>query len=343
MDTRGSRTPSALFPTLALLAACACAEQAAPAPDAGSPDAGRVEQDAGSAHDASTLDPPDAASPPDTGGEGCSGYSAATVAGALPAPLNETSGLAMSAAHPGVLFAHNDSGDTARFFALDIEGNLLGEFLLAGATAADWEDLAIGPCPTGSCVYLGDFGDNNRVRTDHSLYRVPLPEVDVGQSLGTVNVTWERLPFQYPSGTKWNAETLLVHPQTGEVYVLNKLPAGNASTVFRFPQPLTPEVQATLTQVAVLPVPTSSDAQLTGGDIHPCGDALLLRTYTRLYELRLPAGAVSFEEIFTTSDYRTVPVAVEPQGEAVTYQPSGSGYVTASEGRGAAINIYSCQ
>ena len=63
-----------------------------------------------------------------------------------------------------------------------------------------------------------------------------------------VSVPWERLPFEYPGAVKWNAETLLVHPQTGDVYVVNKLPAGNASTVFKFPQPLTPGVKATLAE-----------------------------------------------------------------------------------------------
>ncbi|MGC4123168.1 MAG: hypothetical protein QM765_53095 [Myxococcales bacterium] len=248
-------------------------DAAADPPDSASegPDAGASPADASDPGPDASLQAADAAPPagPDASCSLCSSYSGASVEGLVPTVLEELSGLAMSEAHPGVLFAHNDSGDSAHFFALDFDGNLLGEFVLTGATAVDWEDIAIGPCPAGRCVYLGDIGDNNQVRTDYAVYRVPVPDVDVGDRLGTVAVSWERLPFQYPSGAKWNAETLLVHPQSGDVYVVNKLSAGKASTVFKFPQPLTPGVQVTLTLVAKLPVPGLLDTQLTGGDIHP--------------------------------------------------------------------------
>ena len=256
--------------------------------------------------------------------------------------LTEASGIVASRAHSGVFYTHNDSGDTARFFAIDTKGNLLGEFDLPGVVAVDWEDISLGPCPTGTCVFVGDIGDNLQVRSDYAVYRVPEPVVEVGQPVGTVSVTWEQLPFGYPGGAKWNAETLMVHPLTGEVYVANKLGLGKPSTVFKFPQPLTPGVSATLIEVATLPVPKAVDTQLTGGDIHPCGSAMLLRTYSYLYEFHLADGQ-PFESIFTTSDFTTVPVAVEKQGEAVGYQHDGRGYVTVSEGSPSLVNVYDCQ
>jgi hypothetical protein len=243
--------------------------------------------------------------------------------------LVELSGLVASRAHLGVLYAHNDSGDTARFFAIDTHAQALGRFVLEGATARDWEDIALGPCPSGTCVYLGDIGDNRRVRSDYAVYRVKEPAVAVGKPAGTVTVAWERLAYQYPEGEKNNAETLLIHPVSGELYVLTKQAAGVPSRAFKFPMPLDPSKSATLIKVAELKIPAPSDQALTAGDLSPDGTALLLRMYNRLVELKLPAGA-PFEQIFA-AEAKEVPVSAEVQGEAVAWRADGRGYYTSSE------------
>ncbi len=243
--------------------------------------------------------------------------------------LIELSGLVASRAQPGVLYAHNDSGDTARFFAMDTAARPLGRFVLEGATARDWEDIALGPCPWGTCVYLGDIGDNRRVRSDCAVYRVKEPSVAVGKGAGTVSVAWEKLAYRYPDEERNNAETLLIHPVSGELYVITKQPAGVPSRVFKFPMPLDPSKEVTLVKVVDLKLPAASDQAITAGDLSPDGAALLLRMYNRLVELKLPAGA-PFERIFSAEAVE-VPVSAEPQGEAVAWRADGRGYYTSSE------------
>ncbi|MBS1148964.1 MAG: hypothetical protein H6Q89_662 [Myxococcaceae bacterium] len=259
------------------------------------------------------------------------------------ADLIELSGLVASRASPGVLYAHNDSGDTARFFAMDTEARPLGRFELEGATAIDWEDMTLGPCPDGTCLFLGDIGDNLKVRTDLAVYRLKEPAVAVGAPVGTVKVASERFAFQYPNAEKFNAETLFAHPTTGELYVANKLLGGEPSSVFKFPLPMDSSKTATLIKVADLKVPEASDQALTGGALSPDGKALLLRTYNRLIELRLPAGA-PFEQIFAATAI-SVPVSAEQQGEAVAWRADGRGYFTASEEVGVkpTLNRVECQ
>ena len=88
------------------------------------------------------------------------------------APLVEASGLAVSRTNEGVLWAHNDSGDTARVFAFGEDGGRLGTFKLVGAGATDWEDMALGPdvddagdpVADRDALYVADFGDNDAVR-----------------------------------------------------------------------------------------------------------------------------------------------------------------------------------
>jgi hypothetical protein len=254
----------------------------------------------------------------------CSAYGAVTALGAIPSKLVELSGLAPSRRHPGILYAHNDSGDTARFFAINDEAQITAEMDVTGATAIDWEDIAVGPCPLGSCVYLGDIGDNGMIRAEYTIYRVAEPDV-LATDGSPSGVAYERFPFVYPDG-KHNAETLLVHP-SGRVFVVIKV-AGVAAGVYEMPSPLTPGVQVTLQRVTAVSLDPSAGV-LTGGSFHPCGDRLLLRTYAALYELtdRSDGGVLA---VFQAAPVM-VPVAKEVQGEAVTYSPDGKGYFTSSE------------
>lgn len=327
---------------LVLLSLAAC-DREAPVPadagesplDASSSDAAAPGADAGEPS-------PDAGSGPDAANcRICVGFGTPAQAGTLATTLNETSGLAASRDHAGVLYGHNDSGDSARFFAFEADGALLGTYALEGASARDWEDMALGPCPAGTCLFLADVGDNGAVRTDYAVYRVPEPDVRVGQAAGAFSLPgWERLPFEYPGGAKHNCETLLAHPATGDLYVVTKEASGTPSEVYRFPAPQVPGQTATLVKVATLPIPKPGDSQLTGGDLHPCGAAMLLRTYNTLYLFEIEASS-PFETIFTATP-RTVPVAFEPQGEAVCWRADGRGYFTASEGSGAPLNAVAC-
>ena len=76
--------------------------------------------------------------------------------------ITEASGIAASPRFDNVYWVHNDSGDSARVFAIAGTGQTIGEYALSGATAIDWEDIAAGLGPTAgvSYLYLGDIGDN---------------------------------------------------------------------------------------------------------------------------------------------------------------------------------------
>ena len=54
--------------------------------------------------------------------------------------ITELSGLAASRTRDGVFYTHNDSGDGARFFAIDRTGALLATYTLEGVDANDIED-----------------------------------------------------------------------------------------------------------------------------------------------------------------------------------------------------------
>jgi hypothetical protein len=66
---------------------------------------------------------------------------------------------------------------------------------------------------------------------------------------------------------------------------------------------------------------------------------VLLRTYTALWEHRLVSAPFASA---LESTALSVPVAIETQGEAVTYSADGRGYVTASEGASPVLHLVTC-
>ena len=310
-----------------LLAACA----ATPSSPTESADAATTQDDGGSV---------DAGAPADAAIQACRAYGAPVATATVTTPeLPEASGIAASAAHPGVFFTHNDSGDTARFFAIDLAGTLLATFNMRNAQPAiDIEDIDLGPCEGGRCVFVGDIGDNKESRAGYVVYRVREPAVTAGKVQGASDVTVDALPFTYPDGSH-NAETLLVHPLTGAVYVLTKESA-HASRLYRFPA-LTPGISVVLTKVGEFNPPDPFDHLITAGQLHPSGTRLLLRTYNGVYELRGEVGDAP--ETLLTRTLVRLPVPSEVQGEAISYLGDGLGYATISEGNSPTLYTVPCR
>jgi hypothetical protein len=266
--------------------------------------------------------------------------------GPAPSKLVEASGIVASRAHPGVLYSHNDSGDAARVFAFDDHGVEIATLTITGATNMDWEDIAIGPCGATSCLYIGDIGDNGGNRATKTVYRIPEPDLAPGMGPMTMALSGvEALPFSYPIGIDFfhNAETLLVHPQSGDIYVVTKEDAGTPSVVFKFPQPVTPGQTATMERLATLPFPSGNEPDVSGGDIDPCGTSVLLRLGSaKLYELDVAAGQ-PFDSVFSQAGpLRTLPIALEGNGESITWDATGAGYFTISEGANAQLHRIAC-
>jgi len=105
---------------------------------------------------------------------------------ALQAPeIAESSGLVASRMNQGILWLHNDSGDSARLVRFSGDGAerqliSLGEpgdvrtYTPPPIEAIDWEDVAIGPGPLTMTdyLYVGDIGDNASMRNEIWVHRL---------------------------------------------------------------------------------------------------------------------------------------------------------------------------
>jgi hypothetical protein len=272
---------------------------------------------------------PDIGTSDDGGACGCTSYGTPVAVGTEPSSLTELSGIVASRKNPGVLYAHNDSGSNSTLIVMSDTAAPLGSFVLSNVNAVDWEDVAVGPCDAGTCIFVGEIGDNNLAYASRAIYRFAEPTISPTTPMGTQTVTADALTFVYPDG-RHNAETLLVDPTNGDVYVVTKV-SNVPSTVYRLPKPFTPGTQATVEKVGDLSLPGSAGL-VTGGDVHPCGTRMLIRTYPMIYEFKLAAGQ-PFSSIFATQG-TAVPTPTQDQeskGEGVTYAADGIGYFTASE------------
>lgn len=248
--------------------------------------------------------------------------------------LNETSGIATSVTHPGLLYVHNDSGDTSRFFAITPDGLLSaiiyfnGDPHLPHLGVIDCEDITVstGPEKGVSYVYLGDIGDNGAARKYITVYRIKEPALPAtGQS---VNVKAEALCLKYPDGAR-DAETLMADPIDQLLYIVSK--REDTVRVYTTPLNFNTGDTVTLLKKAGIFFPGSGELKwITAGDISQDGKQVLLKSYTQVYYWKRAAG----EAIWQTLQHApaSLPYTIEPQGEAIGFTTDGKGYYTVSEG-----------
>jgi len=180
-----------------------------------------------------------------------------------------------------------------------------------------------------SCLYIGDVGDNLRVRPYITVYAVKEPfEYQAAHLVGT----WHGI---YPGGPE-DSETLLVHPRSGRIYVVTKAEA-ETSEIYRFAKQAGDEAEI-LEHVASIALPDDGSSRLTtGGDWDPDGDRVAIRTYSGVWEWEA-------DPCLPDEHWGAAPVFLgtsEGQGEAVAYDLEGN-IVTTSEGSPMAVSQLAC-
>jgi hypothetical protein len=250
--------------------------------------------------------------------------------------INESSGLVASRTSPGLYWTHNDSGDGPFIYAFDTKGARRGVWRVTGAAARDWEDISAGPGPERgrSYLYIGDIGDNNESRADVVVYRVPEPSIQAGDGQSTkrkplATETAEAIRLRYPDG-KHDAEALLVHPLTGNIYIITKILVANPG-IYEAAPPLKTDGITQLVRIGDLNVPSVLGGIITGGDISPDGSRVALCDYFRGYEIVLPDAGGPFNRIWKQR-LRTIALAQRKQGEAIGYRLDGRALLATSEG-----------
>ncbi|KND36626.1 YncE family protein [Streptomyces acidiscabies] len=224
--------------------------------------------------------------------------------------IKESSGLAASRRHPGVYWTHNDSGYGPQIYAVDsATGKTVATVTLRGVgTPRDVEAISIGP---DNQIYVGDIGDNFNGRWPYLwIYRLPEPVVLKDQ---TVRAT--QYIVKYADGGR-DAESMMVHPKTGRVYIIDKKEDGGH--LYEGPARLTASGDNIFKPIA--PV----DLWATDAAFSPDGRQLVVRGYF---------GGITYDwnggRIKKTG---RLDVPLQRQGESVTYSADGKKLLYGSEG-----------
>ncbi|HEX6941667.1 MAG TPA: hypothetical protein VF128_02000 [Gemmatimonadaceae bacterium] len=243
------------------------------------------------------------------------------------ADVPEASGVATSRKTPGQLWLHNDSGQPA-LFAVAADGAPRGRVRVYGAGVRDWEDIDVGPCPQGSCIYIGDIGDNNAKRRDVVIYRVAEPDAGAGTSAPS-----ESMRLTYPDGPT-DAEAFFVLPN-GNLFIVTKGERGPA-VLYRVPE-FRDATTAQLVRVATVVdgegrtnAAVARSNRITGASASRDGRWVALRS--------LHAVMFYAADDFTAGNVREmlhfdVSVFREIQGEGVAFGEDGTVWLS-SEGGG---------
>ncbi|MGI2170448.1 hypothetical protein ACROAE_09660 [Shewanella sp. MF05960] len=144
-------------------------------------------------------------------------------AGSITAPsIDEASGLAVSRINDQILWVHNDSGDTARIFAIDTQGQQLATLNITGVKNTDWEDIASFVYEGESYLLIADVGDNQAKRSQYQLHLIKEPDLSLlnGQNNLSAQPVWS-MTFTYPDGAH-DCESVAVDSVKGKILLLTK-------------------------------------------------------------------------------------------------------------------------
>jgi hypothetical protein len=225
-------------------------------------------------------------------------------------PINELSGLVKSKRYPDVYWAHNDSGDSARLFALNRQGKILfpdylasrfygeknqrGKQMWAGlpvhlASNIDWEDIAV----DADFIYISDMGNNGNARRDQGIYMLFEPNPRATPETRSLKF----LPVRFADQTEfpasvWHYDSEGLFVFEGKLYVLSKhrKPGeinGLAPGVDLY------RLDTSFTDQPNLLVKVDSSAKVlaaTAADLSPDGQNLAILSYTALWVFQKPVS-----------------------------------------------------
>ncbi len=246
----------------------------------------------------------------------CAAWEPPTVVEVKDIPSSESSGVVMV---NDEFLTIGDAGGEALLYTFDIEGNYLGEQRIDGASNTDWEDLAAADCPTGTCIFIADIGDNDESRDAITLWKVAVTD--------DARLSADNCPLVYDDGESHDAEALLVYPD-GSVRVVTKNDSGGK--VYYARELSCDGEAATLREEAEIDV----GEPITGGAVARTGALVVLRTATRALAWR---GC----EVDWGADPQEIDLVGEVQGEAVFVGSDGAMYTT-SEGDPLELHVLPC-
>lgn len=235
--------------------------------------------------------------------------------------LEEVSGIASSSANPGLLWAHNDSGNPAVIYLINKQLEIKLECRLGDLKNRDWEDMAVGPGPEAGkrYVYVADIGDNNAKHDVKYIYRFEEPPASAQTDKITIT-EFDTIAFTLEDGKK-DTESIMIHPETNDIYLVSK--REKPVYIYQLSSPFS--TKETLVAKRLLSLPLT---QIVSAGFSPDGQEIVMKNYDEIYYWQV--GQQSVEGALADQPVKLC-YSEEPQGESIAFNTDGSGFYTLSE------------
>jgi hypothetical protein len=242
--------------------------------------------------------------------------------------INESSGIAASIGNKDAFWTNNDSGDSARIFLFNKNGDSIAVVNLKGITAVDWEDVASFKLGKDGYVLIADTGDNARRRKNYTLYIIHEPLISMKSAGNSEAVSLEVEPvstiiFNYEEGTH-DCESVAFDPTDSTVYLVSKDPG--ECKVYSMPLPLEGSTKPSVAKA----IATLKLTYPTAMDISPDGRRAVVLTYADAYEFSRSNGE-TWGQAFSREP-RRLKMPARKQGESICYGLDGKTLYLTSEG-----------
>lgn len=234
---------------------------------------------------------------------------APAIIGFVPFEIAESSGIAMTTSTK--IWSHNDSGGKNELYSFDFKGNIVRTITISNATNIDWEDLTV---DNKKRIYIGDFGNNNNIRKDLVIYRIPDPE-----SFSANSVEAETLHFSFedqtsfpPDASQRNFDVEAMVWKNDSLFMFTKdrsTPITGYTKLYKIAA--TPGTQVARLAGKYYLGNTTTSARVTSADIDPESGDIALLTQDRLVVFRNYSGNNFFSGKTTEYNFAPVPEQVE--------------------------------
>lgn len=217
----------------------------------------------------------------------------------------ESSGLAASQEHPGIVYTINDSGDRARVFAVDIaSGRVVGVTSVAHTRWDDAEAMAL----VGGKLWVADIGGNRAPGDERALYVFDEP------GPGNHRVAAVRYPVALSGG---DVETEAIAITPARIFILSKgWPYG---PTFLLPRRLS---TARTNVASSSPVPLLTPVWTADATVTADGRYVLIRGTVQVEVRDAQTWALKHVDV----------IPILRQGESITMEAGGKSYLIGSEG-----------
>ena len=177
----------------------------------------------------------------------------------------------------------NDSGNAAKIYQLDLQGNRLNDFKVENAKNKDWEDLAR---DEKGNVYIADIGNNSNRRKELIIYKIPNPEKEKGDKIKA-----KKIKFSYPNqkkyppkkkNLKFDAEAIFV--RNDSIYIITKNradPYDGEAYIYQLPAKKGDQKASLIGSFT--PCKELGSCSITAADISPDGQKIVLLSYGKLW------------------------------------------------------------